>query len=139
VIVLDTNVISELRRPAPEPRVLRLIDLQRFASIWTTSITIYEIRYGPQAVTAGKKKSTLIARFDLWLAEVIRQRIATFDQAAAQCGANLDAARKINGQPGEPSDSMMARIVLANHATLATRNVKHFGDIARSVVNPWTA
>ncbi|MGB6744589.1 MAG: type II toxin-antitoxin system VapC family toxin [Terracidiphilus sp.] len=137
MIVLDTNVISELMLPRPEAQMVRWMDSQPGPSLWTTSINIYEIRYGLQSMPAGKKRSTLILLFERWLAEVIQQRILSFDAAAAQCAADLATERKVKGRPGDARDTMIAGIVLASHATLATRNVKHFEDIASSVVNPW--
>jgi toxin FitB len=137
MIVLDTNVVSEIMLPAPDARVLRWIDRQPPQSIWITAINLYEIRFGLQSMPAGKKQAALLALLERWLGEVVQQRIATFDQAAAQQAANLAAALKVKGRPRDPRDTMIAGIVLAARATLATRNVKHFDDIARSVVNPW--
>lgn len=137
MIVLDTNVISEIMLPKPDKNVTSWLDRQPAPSIWISSITLYEIRYGLQSMPAGKKQSTLTASFERWLAEAIQQRIASFDHAAAQSTADLAAARKVRGRPIDARDTMIAGIVLANHATLATRNVKHFEDIAKWVVNPW--
>ncbi len=137
MIVLDTNVISEIMLPAPNPRVLRWLDQQPPQSIWITSVTLYEIRYGLQSMPAGKKQTALLTLLERWLAEVVQHRIARFDQAAARQAANLAAALKLKGRPRDPRDTMLAGIVLASHATLATRNTKHFEDIAKSVVNPW--
>ncbi len=139
MIVLDSNVVSEIMLPRPDSNVTSWLDRQPAPSIWITSITVYEIRYGIQLMPAGKKKSALTASFERWLAEAVQQRIASFDNAAAQAAADLAAARKLPGRPGDPRDAMIAGIVLANHATLATRNVRHFEDIAKSVVNPWEA
>jgi hypothetical protein len=137
MIVLDTNVISEIMLPAPNPRVLRWVDQQPPQSIWITTVTLYEIRYGLQSMPAGKKQTALLTLLERWLAEVVQHRIASFDQVAALQAANLGAALKLKGRPRDPRDTMIAGIVLASHATLATRNVKHFDDIAKSVVNPW--
>ena len=137
MIVLDTNVISEIMLPAPDPRVLRWLDQQPPQSIWISSINVYEIRYGVQSMPAGKKQTALLAMLEQWLAEVVQHRIANFDQTAARLAANLAAERKLKGRPRDPRDTMIAGIVLASHATLATRNVKHFEDIAKWVVNPW--
>ncbi len=137
MIVLDTNVISEIMLPRPDKNVTFWLDHQPGPSIWTSSITVYEIRYGLELMPAGSKRSTLTASFERWLTEAIQQRIASFDHAAAQRAAELAAARKVHGRPGDPRDTMIAGIVLANHATLATRNVRHFEDIAKWVVNPW--
>jgi len=137
MIVLDTNVISEIMLPTPSPRVLRWVDQQPPQSIWITSINLYEIRFGLQSMPAGKKQTALSALMERWLAEVVQHRIADFDQAAAQQAANLGAALKLRGSPRDPRDIMIAGIVLASRATLATRNTKHFEDIFKLVVNPW--
>jgi predicted nucleic acid-binding protein len=71
------------------------------------------------------------------LAEIMDQRIAVFDSASAELAAEFFAKGQREGRPSELRDTMIAGIVLANHATLATRNTKHFESIAKSVVNPW--
>lgn len=126
-------------RPVPDVDFMRWINRQPNSSIWTTSINIYEIRAGLKSMPTGRKRSALIAFFDRWIAEVLQGRIANFDEAAAECAADLAGVRKAKGIPSEARDTMIAGIVLANRATLATRNVKHFADIKRSVVNPWEA
>lgn len=137
MIVLDTNVISEIMLTKPNMNVVSWLDRQPSPSIWTTSISIYEIRYGLQSMPAGRKQSNLMASFERWLDVVVQQRIASFDEAAARQAAELAAERRNKGRPGDPRDTMIAGIVLASHATFATRNVKHFEEIAKSVVNPW--
>jgi hypothetical protein len=139
MIILDTIVISELMRPMPELRVPRWLDQQPRTSIWTTSVTVFEIRFGLEAMPAGKRRIAFMASFERWLAEVVEQRIAGYDESAARRSAELAAERQRIGRPGELRDTMIAGIVLASHATLATRNVKHFEEIASSVVNPWEA
>ena len=137
MIVLDTNVISEIMLPRPAVQVFHWMDRQPVPSLWTTSINIYEIRYGLQSMPEEKKRTVLMVLFERWLAEVIQQRILSFDAIAAQCAADLATERKTKGRPGDPRDTMIAGIVLASHAKLATRNVKHFEEIASSLVNPW--
>jgi predicted nucleic acid-binding protein len=139
MILLDTNVIAALLLEIPDEFVVHWLDRQPRTSIWTTSVSVYETRLGLQVMPAGRRKSAMTALFDRILSETIRGRVVSFDHAAAQHAADLDAARNIHGRPREPRDSMIAGIVLANHAILATRNIKHFDDIARSVINPWTA
>jgi predicted nucleic acid-binding protein len=139
VILLDTNAISEIMRPAPDVGFMQWINSKPNSSIWTTSISIYEIRAGLKSMPAGRKRSALTTFFDRWIAEVLQGRIANFDEAAAECAADLAAVRKAKGHPIEARDTMIAGIVLANRATLATRDVKHFADIAGSVVNLWEA
>ena len=139
MIVLDTNAISELMCPRPDAGVLRWIDRQPIRSIWTTTVTLYEIRAGLLSMPAGKKQASLKDFVDKWLDQVLERRILDFDTAAAEKAAELEAAGVKTGRMREPRDTMIAGIVLASHAKLATRNVKHFEDIAASVVNPWDA
>ena len=86
---------------------------------------------------AGKRRNALEEFFEQWLEEVLQRRILDFDAAAAERATELTAARKTKGRPVDTRDTMIAGIVLASHATLATRNAKHFEDIAKWVVNPW--
>lgn len=137
MIVLDTNVISEIMLPRPERQVLVWLDRQAGSSIWTTSINIFESRSGLQSMPVGRRRIALMELFERWLVEVVHGRIANFDEVAARRAADLSASRKQMGRPVDARDTMIAGIVLASHAKLATRNVKHFEDIAPSVVNPW--
>jgi toxin FitB len=114
-----------------------MADQQPPQSIWINTVTLYEIRFRLQSMPAGKKQTAPLAMLERWLAEVVQHRIASFDEAAARQAADLAAALKLNGRPRDPRDTMIAGIVLASHAILATRNTKHFQDIAKSVVNPW--
>jgi predicted nucleic acid-binding protein len=139
MILLDTNVLSALMRQKPDREVIHWLDRQPRTSVWTTAITVFEIRFGLQVMPAGKRRTALIADFDQLLENLIQQRVAQFDTAAAQAAADLMAERQKQGRPGELRDTMIAGIVLATHATLATRNTKHFDDIASSVVNPWNS
>lgn len=139
MILLDTNVLSALMRQAPDPAVVLWLDRQPRSSIWTTSITVFEIRFGLQVMAAGKRRSYLLSAFDQLLTDLIQQRIAPFDTAAAQQAADLMAARQKNGRPGELRDTMIAGITLASRASIATRNLKHFEDISSSVIDPWNA
>lgn len=137
MIVLDTNVLSALMRPAPDSGVVDWLDRQPQSSIWTTSITVFEIRFGLQIMAAGKRRSSLLHAFDMLL-EKIDHRVAAFDVPAAQHAAVLMASRRKKGRPVDLRDTMIAGILLANHATLATRNTPHFEDVGASVINPWT-
>jgi predicted nucleic acid-binding protein len=139
MIVLDTNVLSALILDRPPLAVAEWLDRQPHLSVWTTSITVFEIRFGLNSMPAGKRQAQRIAVFERILVDVIEQRFATFDSASAERAAELAADRRRRGRPGELRDTMIAGIVLASHAKLATRNVKHFQDIASSVINPWNA
>jgi toxin FitB len=138
MIILDTNVLSALMRQAPDERVVAWLDRQPRTSIWTTSVTVLEVRYGLQIMAAGKRRSLLIAAFDVLL-EKLGHRIASFDAEAAQQAGDLMASRHKKGHPGDLRDTMIAGIALARHATLATGNTAHFEDAAVPLVNPWIA
>ena len=139
MIILDTNVVSALMLQQPDPAVAGWLDRQLRSSVWTTAITIFEIRNGLLTMPAGRRQSQRIAAFEQILTGIIQDRFADFNPAAAEKAAELAAERQRVGRSGELRDTMIAGIVLASHAVLATRNTKHFDDIAKSVVNPWGA
>ena len=134
--ILDTNVLSALMHSTPDRAVVAWLDRQPRTSIWTTSITVLEVRFGLQIMAGGKRRSTLLQAFDLVL-DKIGHRVAPFDSTAARQAGDLMAFRHKNGRPGELRDTMIAGIALARHATLATRNIAHFHDVSVQLVNPW--
>jgi predicted nucleic acid-binding protein len=138
MIILDTNVLSALMRSVPDPSVVSWIDRQPQSSIWTNSITILEIQTGLQIMPPGKKRVSLSEDFERLL-DRIDHRIAAFDEHAARLAAELTGLRQKKGRVGELRDTMIAGIVLAHRASLATRNLMHFADISATVVDPWTA
>jgi predicted nucleic acid-binding protein len=137
MIVLDTNVLSALMQPEPDPQVINWLDCQPRTSVWTTSITVFEIRFGLEIMAAGKRRSHLVKAFDHLLSDLLENRIAHFDSQTAELAASLMAARQKRGTPGELRDTMIAGIALAARATLATRNVRHFEGAGFPIVNPW--
>ena len=137
MIVLDTNVISALMRREPEKPVVKWLDAQPAASVWITAITVMEIRFGLQTMPKGRRQDALISAFEMMLKSMIEGRIASFDAEAGIQAAELMAQRKRKGRPAEVRDTMIAGIVLANRATLATRNTQHFEDLPVTVINPW--
>jgi predicted nucleic acid-binding protein len=139
MILLDSNVLLEFMVDRPDKRVIGWLDRQPRISVWTTSLSVFEIRFGLQTMPMGKRKESGALVFERLLRQTIQGRIASFDNAAAEQAAELAARRRETGRLGELRDTMIAGIVLASRATLATRNVKHFEDIASSVVNPWEA
>jgi hypothetical protein len=138
MIILDTNVLSALMHHVPDKDVVAWLDRQPRTSIWTTSVTILEVRFGLQIMAIGKRRSALMQAFEEVL-EKIGHRVVPFDATAAQEAGDLMASRHKKGRPGELRDTMIAGIVLAQHATLATRNTAHFDDASVPLVNPWTA
>jgi toxin FitB len=139
MILLDTNVLSALMRRVPDPTVIAWLDGQPRTSVWTTSVTLLEVRFGLQVMPAGKKRSALIELFERVLREKIEHRIAPFDTPAAQHAADLMVLRQQSGRRGELRDTIIAGIVLASRATLATRNTRHFEDLSIPIFNPWEA
>jgi predicted nucleic acid-binding protein len=138
MIILDTNVLSELMLRAPDERVLAWLDQQPRSSIWTTSITVFEVRFGLEIMPIGKRRIAMIQDFEKVL-HTIDRRIVPFDTEAAERASALMASRKLQGRPREDRDTMIAGIVLARHATLATRNVSHFDDLSAPLIDPWDA
>jgi predicted nucleic acid-binding protein len=138
MIVLDTNVLSALMHTFPDQKVVAWLDDQPRTSIWTTSITVLEIRFGLETMATGKRRTALTRSFASLL-DAIEARILAFDVAAAEQTGLLMASRKRKGVAVELRDDMIAGIVLSQHATLATRNIPHFADGGISLVNPWTA
>jgi len=137
MIIIDTNVVSELMRPRPEERVIAWLDRQPRSSIWTTSVTVFETRFGLQVMPMGKRRDLYSEGFENLL-NGIEHRIAPFDYEAAQHASTLMASRKMQGRPRESRDTMIAGIVISLHATLATRNIRDFDDISATLVDPWT-
>ena len=134
--ILDTNVISALMNDPPAERVVAWLNGEPENSLWMNSITILEIEFGLRVLPAGKRRAGLGQRFERMVEEMDR-RVAVFDEDAARMTADLMATRQKKGRVGDLRDSMIAGIVLARHARLATRNVTHFGDIDATLVNPW--
>jgi predicted nucleic acid-binding protein len=136
MIVLDTNVLSALMRQTPDEVVVTWLDRQPRSSIWTTSITVLEVRFGVQIMTAGKRRSEVVEAFESVL-DKLGQRVLSFDVSAAEQAGDLMASRHKQGRPRDLRDTMIAAIALAQHATLATRNTVHFDDISVPLINPW--
>lgn len=137
MIILDTNVLSELMRSAPEPAVLAWLDEQAAESVWLTSITLFEARLGLALLPNGKRRRTLEDSFEQLLVHELEHRVLAFDAEAAAQAAKLGAARQQVGRVVDVRDTQIAGIAMARRATLATRNLKHFDDLTTPVFNPW--
>lgn len=137
MIILDTNVLSALMQHQPDPVVVAWLDLQPAQSIWISSVTLFEARYGLELMASGQRKAGLQERFEQLIREDLGNRVVLFDANAATQAAQLAAQRKVRSRPVDMRDTFIAGIALARRATLATRNVKHFDDLLTSVINPW--
>ncbi len=139
MIVLDTNVLSALMQAQPDPSVVDWLDAQPVESVWITSVTLFEARYGLELLPEGKRKQQLLDQFAQLLEDDLENRVLGMDALAAHEAAALAAARKAQGKPVDMRDTFIAGIVQARRATLATRNVRHFSDLTVPVINPWEA
>jgi predicted nucleic acid-binding protein len=137
MIVVDTNVLSALMRQVPEAAVVEWLDRQPSESVWITSITLFEARFGLALLPKGRRRRTLEASFDQLMVEDLEGRVLDFDQPAAEAAALLAARRQLNGLSIDVRDTQIAGIVVARRAKLATRNVRHFSDLSVEVINPW--
>lgn len=138
MIVLDTNVLSAMMRRAEEPSVERWLDEQPIPSVWTTTVTVFEIRFGIELLPPSRRRDLLDAAFARAVDEVLDGRVLPFDRLAAQAAGTIAARRQRKGRPVEIRDVQIAGIALARKATLATRNIRHFTDLDVPVIDPWS-
>ena len=137
MIILDTNVLSALMQQTADPQVVAWLDDQPAESIWLSSITLFEARYGLALLASDQRKNLLKERFEELLQKDLQNRVLLFDANAATQAAELAAQRKASGRSVDMRDTFIAGIALARRATLATRNMRHFDDLSVPVVNPW--
>ena len=139
MILLDTNVLSALMRREPEQSVIDWLDRQPAISLWTTSVTVFEIRFGLAVLEKGRRRAALAAAFERLLNEILDGRVADFDRTAAVHAADLSASLRSQGRSAELRDTMIAGIALSTRATLATRNIRHFDNAGIRLIDPWAA
>jgi toxin FitB len=137
VIVLDTSVLSALMQQQPDARVVAWLDNQAAESVWITTVTLFEARYGLALLASGRRKKDLLERFEKFVREDLEDRVLSFDSQAANLAAQLAAERKARGRGVDMRDTFIAGIALARRATLATRDARHFNDLSVTVVDPW--
>jgi predicted nucleic acid-binding protein len=136
VIVLDTNVLSEVVRLSPSPRVVGWLAEQEPVSVLTTAITQAEMLYGLESLPTGKRRSLLQAALEAIWGE-FSGRILPFDEDAARAFAKIVSARDVLGRPISQSDGMIAAVARSRRAALATRNVADFQDCGVRIIDPW--
>jgi len=139
MIVLDTNVVSELMRVEPDAQVVRWLDAQQPDLLWLTSINVAELLYGLARLPEGARKRALAQTVADMLAQDFANRILSFDVEAATVFASLAAQRERIGQPVSQADAQIASICLTHQAQLVTRNTRHFEGLGLVLVNPWVA
>ena len=137
MIIIDTNVLSALMRSEPDAAVVAWLDGQPAESIWLTSVSLFECRFGLALMPRGKRRRALEASFEALLEEDLQNRVLAFDADAALHAAALAAERQRVGRPVDIRDTQIAGIAIARRATLATRNLRHYDDLPTPVLSPW--
>jgi predicted nucleic acid-binding protein len=137
VILLDTNVLSELMKAAPDQSVLAFINGVPGMALFTSAITQAEILYGIALLPEGRRRDALLAAARTALDNHFRGRVLPFDGGAAEAFAVIAAGRRQGGRPISQADAQIAAIAKSRGAALATRNVADFDGCGVSVVNPW--
>ena len=138
MILLDTNVLSALMRREPEARVVEWLDAQPPESVWTTSITVFEIRFGLGLLADGRKRELLESAFAKAIDEDFEGRVAVFDRPAAEAAGEIAARGRRTGRPVDVRDIQIAGIARSRKAVVATRNRRHFEGLGIEVIDPWS-
>jgi toxin FitB len=137
MIILDTNVVSEIMKPEPSMAVIAWLSSQALHDLFTTSITEAEVLYGVERLPKGKRRDELMRQAEATFVEDYAGRVLPFDEPAAREFARIVAERRVRGRPIPFADAQIAAIARANSATLATRNIQDFEGCAVRLVNPW--
>lgn len=139
MILLDTNVVSEVMRPSPDARVLEWLDAQPAGEVWITAVTVGEIQLGVALLPEGGRKQRLAEAFAAMVMTDFADACLPYDALAAAEYAEIVAARTRMGRPISVEDAQIAAITRSAGMKLATRNVSDFKGIDRlSIINPWT-
>lgn len=137
MIVLDTNVVSELLRPAPATQVETWLSAQDGATVYFTAVGEAELRYGVAILPPGRRRTALSRAIEGILEEDFRDRILPFDRAAARAYAAIAAERRATGRPISQFDCQIAAIVRVYEAAVATHNTGDYEDCGIEVIDPW--
>jgi predicted nucleic acid-binding protein len=137
MIILDTNVISEVMAPSPSPAVSVWMDAMPAFELATTTITIAEIKYGLARLPFGRRRGRLEVQLNNLVARAFGPRIFGFDILAADAYGELVAAREQSGRPFFGLDALIAAIASSRGLGVATRDVRGFEGCGLQVVNPW--
>ncbi len=126
-------------RDPPDTAVVSWLDKQNAEDVWTSVVTVFEVRFGLARMAEGRRRAALEAAFDGLLREDLGGRIAPVDRAAAEAAGQLAARREAAGRPVDVRDTLIAGIALNRRALVASRNVKHYDDLETGVIDPWAA
>lgn len=138
MVILDTNVISELMRAEPDPNVLKWVDAQKTNNLAITAIAIAEIQRGILRLPKGKRQNALNKNFLEFVKDAFVGRVLSFDEKSAYLYGEIASEREKAGFNTDAIDLMIAAIAKNNKASIATRNVKDFKDCGVKIINPWS-
>ncbi|HZR49604.1 MAG TPA: type II toxin-antitoxin system VapC family toxin [Streptosporangiaceae bacterium] len=139
MIILDTSVVSELARQAPEPRVTAWLDSLPQAKVGITAITVAELLYGVSRLPVGRRRSLLAKTIEKLVTDQFGGRVWPFDLRAAACYALIVSGRERSGRRISAADAQIAAVCRASDALLATRNTRDFVHTGIELINPWKA
>ncbi|MCG8357590.1 MAG: type II toxin-antitoxin system VapC family toxin [Kiloniellales bacterium] len=137
MILLDTNVVSEVMKSAPAKTVTDWLNSQDAADLYLSVVTVAEITYGLRALPDGKRQQSLEATFEGLIADAFEGRVLAFDETAARLYGQLMSDRKRQGCPMSIADGIIAAIARAKAFALATRNVRDFDGCGLEVIDPF--
>ena len=137
MIVVDTNVISEVMRPQPSPAVLNWLNAQDGNLLFITTVTLAEIGYGLRILPDGQRRWQLHSQFEQFVTQAFEERVLAFTASAARAYAEIMRHRKEVGHPMSLPDGQIASIAHAHGFAVATRNIKDFEDCGLELINPF--
>lgn len=137
MILLDTNVLSEMMRPSPEPSVIEWLNQRETVTLYVSTITLAEIGYGLNVLPKGKRRRSLETRFEQFVSAGFEHRIVDFDARAARAYGEVMGHRKRLGRPMGILDGQIAAIARVRDFAVATRNVRDFEGCKLQVLNPF--
>ena len=139
MIVLDTNVVSELLRPSPDPVVETWVAGHPAVGLYFSAVGEAELRYGVAILPAGRRRDALASAIETILREDFDERILPFDSGAARAFATIAAARRAAGRTASPSDFQIAAIARSRGMAVATRNIRDFDNMGIELFDPWSS
>ena len=139
IVLLDTNVVLELIRKAPDPAVEAWAANHAVEDLFFSAVGEAELRYGAAILPAGRRRETLVSDIERMLRDAFEDRVLPFDSEAARAYADIVAMRRSAGRPVAPADCQIAAIARSRDMAVATRNIRDFQNIDIEVVDPWTS
>jgi len=137
MIILDTNVISEPLRPKPDEHVVQWLNEQALETLFTTTITVAELRFGVEVLPVGKRRNFLQSKLNEQILPFFSRRMLAFELDAATAYAELMGKARVAGLAIGRADAYIAAIAAANHMMVATRDTSPFEAAGLRVINPW--